>query len=434
MKKIVASVGLVALGASAVQSVSGQGLESAAPAKPWNVSASLNAFYDSNPGTVGGGGQPATFGYEISPAAALAWSLEQTSISLDFLYSLKYYDHTPPGSTDRIDQDFTFNLALTHAFSERYRGSVRDGFVIGQEPDMLRAGSLFSTYQRVSGDNIRNTAALSFDGELTRELGFEVGYDNNYYNYVDSGGNAFSPSLAGTLNRLENYLHLDGRWKLAPETTAILGYQYAQTDYTGDEQIGFVENPSLTTFTPYYSDTRNSRSHYGYVGLDHTFTTGLTGGLRVGARYIDFYNDPYNTSGDVTPYVSLSLRYTYARESYAELGAKYDRNATDVAGQFQAGVNSLTTDETSGTVYGSVNHHFTPKLVGSLTAQIQDSTFNGGGEDGQHELYYLAGLNLEYRFDSHLSANIGYNYDKLDSDIGRSFDRHRVYLGITASY
>jgi hypothetical protein len=28
----------------------------------------------------------------------------------------------------------------------------------------------------------------------------------------------------------------------------------------------------------------------------------------------------------------------------------------------------------------------------------------------------------------------GYNYDNLDSDIGRSFDRNRVYFGVTATY
>jgi hypothetical protein len=426
MNKIVASVGLVALGASAVQIVSGQGLETATPQKPWNVSAALRGFYDDNPGTVGSNPQ-GTFGFDVSPAVALAWSLQQTSISLDFLYDLKYYDRIPQGSTSHEDQSFTFNLALTHAFSERYHGSVRDGFVIGQEPDLLRAGSLFSTYQRVSGSNIRNYGALSFDGELTRELGFEIGYDNGFYDYADTGGTAADPSLGGTLNRLEHYIHLDGRWKLAPETTAILGYQFAQTGYTANEPIGL-----LTTNGPaYYSNARNSYSHYAYVGLDNNFSSALTAAFRVGARYIDFYNNPYSTSGNVTPYASLSVRYTYARESYAELGGRYDRNSTDITG---SDANSLTTDETSGTIYGNLSHHFTPKLVGGVTAQIQDSTFNGGPDNGKNEIYYLAGLNLEYRFNLHLAADVGYNYDKLDSSIGRSFDRNRVYLGITASY
>jgi hypothetical protein len=50
-------------------------------------------------------------------------------------------------------------------------------------------------------------------------------------------------------------------------------------------------------------------------------------------------------------------------------------------------------------------------------------------------MFYLLGLNLEYRFNSNFSADVGYNYDRLESDLGgRSFDRNRVYLGITATY
>jgi len=45
------------------------------------------------------------------------------------------------------------------------------------------------------------------------------------------------------------------------------------------------------------------------------------------------------------------------------------------------------------------------------------------------------GLNLEYRFNPHLSAEAGYNYDRLDSDLQtRGFDRNRVYIGVKASY
>ena len=67
--------------------------------------------------------------------------------------------------------------------------------------------------------------------------------------------------------------------------------------------------------------------------------------------------------------------------------------------------------------------------------QIQHSTFNGGELNNETDIFYLVGLNFEYRFNPHFSANAGYNYDKLDSDLGgRSFDRNRVYIGVTASY
>jgi len=47
----------------------------------------------------------------------------------------------------------------------------------------------------------------------------------------------------------------------------------------------------------------------------------------------------------------------------------------------------------------------------------------------------LLGVSLEYRFSRYLSAHVGYNFDKLDSQVeGRDFDRNRVYIGLTAGY
>jgi len=73
-------------------------------------------------------------------------------------------------------------------------------------------------------------------------------------------------------------------------------------------------------------------------------------------------------------------------------------------------------------------------LYGSVVGQFQNSTLDGGPLNNISERYYLLGLNIEYRFNLHLSTHVGYNYDKLDSDANRSFDRNRVYVGVTASY
>jgi len=76
-------------------------------------------------------------------------------------------------------------------------------------------------------------------------------------------------------------------------------------------------------------------------------------------------------------------------------------------------------------------------LYGSLLGTYQHSSYNGGGAafDGQADDFFLAGVNFEYRFNPHLSAHAGYNYDRLDSDlVGRDFTRNRVYIGLTAAY
>jgi outer membrane scaffolding protein for murein synthesis (MipA/OmpV family) len=44
-------------------------------------------------------------------------------------------------------------------------------------------------------------------------------------------------------------------------------------------------------------------------------------------------------------------------------------------------------------------------------------------------------LNLEYRFNPNWSTEVGYNFDRLDSDLrDRSFTRNRVYAGVRATY
>jgi hypothetical protein len=48
----------------------------------------------------------------------------------------------------------------------------------------------------------------------------------------------------------------------------------------------------------------------------------------------------------------------------------------------------------------------------------------------------MVGLNLAYRFNQYFSTEVGYNYDRLvtSSAINGTFDRNRVYIGVTASY
>jgi hypothetical protein len=157
----------------------------------------------------------------------------------------------------------------------------------------------------------------------------------------------------------------------------------------------------------------------------------MVGLIRAGARFTDYYND-VNADNQTTPYVRASLRYLYAPESFVEGGFTYDLTSTDIVAQNGPNV---TTGADTASLYGSVTHRITPKLFANLLGQIQHSTYNNGSYDGDVDLFYVVGVNLEYRFTRNFLANIGYNWDKLDSDIpDRTFDRNRVYIGVTASY
>jgi uncharacterized protein (PEP-CTERM system associated) len=230
-----------------------------------------------------------------------------------------------------------------------------------------------------------------------------------------------------------------------PETKLLLGYQFTDVDYNANELIGgTLVDPSTgqvvldgngvpTVFNPVFSNQRNSREHTMYTGAEHNFSPEFKGAIRVGASYTEYPND--STVGSTwTPYVNATLKYNYAPQSFVEGGFSYDRNATDVVGAGLAG--TATLDAESAVVFVSLTHALTPQLFANLLGQFQNSAYRGGTFDGNDEQYYLLGLNLEYRFNQYFSAQVGYNYDRLESSsaLSRTFDRNRVYIGVTATY
>jgi hypothetical protein len=444
MKKIVASVGLVAVGATGLQADLLPGL-TAESGKPFTLAATLRGFYDSNPSTLPSSSNPqGSFGFEISPGIEFAFPMEQTSLSFGFIYDYKWYEHELVNSTGHDNQTYDFHAALTHAFSERYSISVRDSYVIGQEPDFLRSGNSYTTFQSYSGNNTRNYGEIDFTAQLTPQFGFELGYANTLTGYADDDGiatssppyNIISTSNAGLMNALDNVVHLDGRYQLQPQTVGILGFQFRETLYTADQAIGYY---SLIPGRPYeMSGDRDARSYYGYVGADHNFRPDLMGSIRAGARYTEYYNTP-TSQNQVSPYAMMSLKYTYLPESSIQFGGSYDYIPSSLAGGVSTSpgsINDINTSANAGTVFIALSHRIMPKLYGGLQAQYQNTAFYGGTYNNQGENFYLVGLNLRYQFTPNFSSEIGYNYDNLQSNVPvqGSYDRNRVYIGVTGSY
>jgi hypothetical protein len=451
MKRIVASVGLVAL-ASSFNTVLGQDVSPAPPAKPWNVSASLRGFYDDNINTTPQ--KTNSFGFEISPAVNYGIQNDQTVFKLGYTYTFLYYQKEPLFNASHYDQNNQFNGELDHTFNEKYRIGIKDSFIVGQEPDMLRAGnSPLSSFQRVSGNNVVNYGGVVFNSELTRLLGLEIGYESQYFLYADSGAiNVFPPvppavgvgkyvnnvwtpgaTQGGLLDRIGNSPYLNLRWQIEPQTVGILGYKYSGTIYTADEPIGNVaNNPALVL----PSNSRNSRSQYGYVGADHNFLPDFSTEVEAGVRYTDFYYSDPNTGipsqTEWDPYLRCSLQYNYTQNSFVQGGIVYDNTATDVLGingtSFTRGANAFT-------IFANVTHEVFGNLYLMGNFQFQNSKYVGGQYNNQSDQYYLLGINLTYKFNPFLSADIGYNYDDLNSEIpDRAYNRNRVYIGLTGMY
>ncbi|MDB6019651.1 MAG: hypothetical protein JWR19_4140 [Pedosphaera sp.] len=421
MKKVMASAGLLALGALGVQTAHAQ--LSGGSDKPWSLAATLRGFYDDNYNTQPDGpNRVDSFGFEVRPSAALDLALDQTTLKLSYTYSMKYYDDRP---SNKADHSHDFEALVNHNFSPRYSLDASESFVIAQEPEVLDRTLSFPL--RNNGNNIRNNGSINFHAQITELFGVVLGYANTFYDYQQSGPN----SLSASLDRMEHLVTLNGRWQFEPETTGILGYQFGAVDHTSSDVL-ILNN----TFPPIVApaSVRNNYSHYFYVGAEHKFRRDLSASARVGLQYTDYYNDP-TTSSAVGPYADLSLSYNYIDTGTATFGFRHSRNQTDVTGGTTGTSTSFTQDQESSTLYGSIVQKLTPKMTGTLTGQYQNSVYNGGSVNGSADNFYLVGLNLAYQFMPNLSAELGYNYDLLKSGLpNRGYDRNRVYLGVTASY
>jgi hypothetical protein len=420
MKKIFVSVGLAAAGAAGVPSVLAQALDAAPSPKIWNVAANLRGFYDDNYAVAHN--KTGSFGLEVSPSISLNSSFQQTDIGLRYTFGLYYYQQRRDNGINPLDYTHQGDFWLDHAFNERFKLNVTDSFVIAQDPQLLQGGSTV----RANGNNFVNHATVTLNSEWTRQFSTATHYGVSYYNYTDSGTNsAANPNNAALLNRIEQNIGNDFQWHFQPQTMGFVGYQYSWVEYLG--------NAAIATAPVQYSSARNSRTHYGYVGLTQEFSPNLSGTVRIGASLTDIYNDPISPYSSVAPYADINLTYTYIPGSYVQFGFTQDQNATDVVAPGSNG--RLTAYQQSSVFYMDVNHQFTPKLNGSLTSQYQYSSYKEGAYNGTGDSSVDAGLNLNYQINSHFSANAGYNFTELFSNISqRSNNRNVVYLGLGVNY
>jgi hypothetical protein len=426
MKKLFVSVGLIAVGTASLEAAYAPDWSSTS-ASMWSVAGSLRGFYDDNYETASSGSKIGSFGFEVSPQIALNVPLQQTELGLRYIYGLYYYQKREQWGQDPIDQTDQLDLWVDHAFSERWEARVQDSFVVGQEPELIDPNT--SVTSRVNGNNVRNTGTLTLHTDWTRQFSTQLGYQNTFYDYENSGGTDIDPSLAGLLNRIEQSIWLNLQWQVRPETMALIGGNFGLVNYTGNEPVATAMPYSNYI---YYSDSRNTRSYIGYLGVQHDFLPNLSMNVEAGLQYTESYNNPYG-SPSTAPYAVCSAVYTYAPGSYAQVGFTESQNSTDVVTPDASG--RITQYQQSSTVYASLNHKLTAKLLGTVIGRWQHSVYDQGFYNNQATDDYSLGVDLSYSFTPHFSAEAGYNFDDVSSQVpGDSYTRNRVYLGVSAAY
>ena len=439
MKKTFFSVGLAAVGAASGSALHAQNMEAGATPKMWNVAATLRGFYDDNYAVANN--KKGSFGFEFTPTVSANVDLKKTDIGIRYAFGMYYYLQRDDAGIDPIDYTHQADLWLDHSFTERWKLNVTDSLAIAQDPALLQGGAPI----RVNGDNVANRAKLNLHTDWTRQFSTSAFYGNSVYNYSDSGvtNTPANPSEGALLNRMEQNVGIDFQWTVNPETMVFVGYNYSWVRYDGS---GEIHSPfDIYAFTPpstytfirtahYFSNSRDYNSHYGYLGVSHEFSPNLNAQARVGASYTDSFNDPISPSTSLAPYADISVNYTYNPGCYLQVGLTQNVNSTDVV-EPNATTGHLTQYVQGTSLYFDINHRFTPKLSGSLVGQYQYSSYENGKFSGTGDSQASVGINLNYQINRHLSAEAGYNFEELISDIqSRGNDRNRVYLGLSANY
>jgi hypothetical protein len=424
MKKIIASASLAALSAASVQAAYAPGLSPQEKSKAWVLSGTLRGFYDDNPTASIKADKQESWGLELSPSLAVNLALDQTLIGFNYTYGLRWYEAR---ENDSADHTHRVSLKVNHAFTERYKLDVSDTFNYGQEAELQGIVSNPTGTLRNELSYSHNNGRIAFTAEMSPVLGLVAEYQNDYWSYQQEGNG----SLSAALDRLEHLGSITARWQAEPNTVGLLSYQFGMVNHTSDESL-FVGVPISTPGAN--PEVRDATSHTISVGAEQTFTSQLTAQARLGAQFTDYPN-ALATQDDsvVNPYADASATWTYNPGSYMQLGVRHQRNQTDVV-QGTAGTTPVQDQESTG-VYGVVNHRIGPNLTGSLLGQFQHSSFRGGGISGMVDLLGAVGVNLAYQVNQFLTAEAGYNFDRLDSDlVGRSYSRNRIYFGIRATY
>jgi hypothetical protein len=438
---MITTAGLAALGAAGISPALAQ--DAMIQQKPWSIGASLRGFYDDNyltyPRSLRDtpGFDENTFGFDISPTAAVNLKREQTTFGFSYLYTLRYYVDR---EDDEIDHTHQANMKLSHAFNERFSIDVKDSFVVAQEPAILDPTISTTVPARSEGDNIRNFGTVQMNAAVVENFSITGGYSNSIYDYEEDADDIpttdgrFSIPLgvgvgsrSAVLDRMEHLFFVDGNYQALPKTTVSLGYQFGINDFTSEDPI-FILGPTV-----YNGEVRDTRSHFVTAGIKQHLNPQVDISARAGVQYTTYDNETL-FDDKVSPYVEGSARWGYMEDSSLQIGIRHQRIATDVRLVGGAAI----ADQQATTVWASVNQAITAKISAIIMGQYQhseygDSTVGATGE-AVDEIFF-AGATLAYQFNPHIAAEAGYTYDRVDSDLSvRSFTRNRVFVGARLNY
>lgn len=311
------------------------------------------------------------------------------SFDLD-LGAIHYLDNIPRYDDTFYNARVAFSLA--HQISQRLKISNNFYLTYEAEPNLAFGGSttLFNGQYLYGYNNFNVSYAWS------QRFSTTTSYTVDGITYDDGIVSSFE-------DRLSHLVAQQFSYAVSQRTTLNAEYRYRHTQFRAAGRPDF-------------------QSHFALAGVDHAWSERTTGSFRAGAEFFRSYGG-YKAA----PYGEVALSHQVARKTSArwfgvigydgaELGAFDSRYA------LRTGVN--------------FHHQVTKRFGVQAGASYAYSEFDGGGVVGdvtEHSLLLSTGLSFQIL--ENLALDTRYNYSALDSDDNfRSFDRHNVSVGVTASF
>ena len=307
---------------------------------------------------------------------------------------LYYFDDVTVGDDENVFYSVRLQGSVVHRASRRL--TLSDSFYATYEYEPNQ--QIGATVSRRTDQYfyLYNNAALSY--AWTRRF-------STVANWVTSGITYDGDDVE---DRWANRIGLAARYLWTRATTLVGEYRFGITDYE--------------------TGTADYTSHYLLAGVDHMFNRVTQGSVRVGAEFRD--NDNYDSN--TSPYIEASLVQLLNEGFSLRWAARYGLEDSEL-GSFES--------RTSLRMGVTAQYEFNPRLTGTagityVHSELDDS-YVAGVSDGDEDFFGI-NLGLSYLLYSNVRVEGGYSYGTLgsniDSGISRDFDRHRVFMGVSANF
>ncbi|MEN9022987.1 MAG: outer membrane beta-barrel protein [Verrucomicrobiaceae bacterium] len=307
---------------------------------------------------------------------------------------LYYFDDVTVGDDENVFYSVRLQGSVVHRASRRL--TLSDSFYATYEYEPNQ--QIGATVSRRTDQYfyLYNNAALSY--AWTRRF-------STVASWVTSGITYDGDDVE---DRWANRIGLAARYLWTRATTLVGEYRFGITDYE--------------------TGTADYTSHYLLAGVDHMFNRVTQGSVRVGAEFRD--NDNYDSN--TSPYIEASLVQLLNEGFSLRWAARYGLEDSEL-GSFES--------RTSIRMGVTAQYEFNPRLTGTagmtyVHSELDDS-YVAGVSDGDEDFFGI-NLGLSYLLYSNVRVEGGYSYGALDSNIdsgiSRDFDRHRVFMGVSANF